>query len=69
MGTGRPREVFRGLVLSEQISAVGCAPVAPFPQLMRVCPPRHCTLSAWGGVGQGRSAEGCRNTVPARRSL
>lgn len=67
MGTGHPQEVFQGLVISEQISAVGCTPVAPFHQLMRASPSPAPQCRAPRG-GQGRSAEGCGNMVPARRA-
>lgn len=55
MGTGHPQEVFQGLVISEQISAVGCTPVAPFHQLMRASPPPAPQRRAPRG-GQGHSA-------------
>lgn len=67
MGTGHPQEVFQGLVISEQISAVGCTPVAPFHQLMHASPSPAPQCRAPRG-GQGRSAEGCGNMVPARRA-
>lgn len=61
MEAGCPREGFRGLVISERISAAGCAPAAPFPHLTRA----PVVLSTWGG-GQGCSARGCGNMGPAR---
>lgn len=47
MGTRLPREVFWGLVISEQIAAAGCAPVAPVHPLTGASP-----------GGQGRCAAG-----------
>lgn len=54
-------------MISEQISAVGCTPVAPFHQVMRASPSPAPQCRAPRG-GQGRSAEGCGNMVPARRA-
>lgn len=58
MEAGCPQELCRGLVISERISAAGCAPAAPFPHLA----PAPVVLSTWGGQG---SARGCRDMGPA----